>query len=262
VKITAARLNFADALTKERFRQGLVDFFSRLLCTSQMRMSQQLERFVGLARSPQPWDVGNRVLYKLCKQSPDHSDENAVLAKIWLIGRAYAAAIERRRNKATDNESFYLRTVVPKIVNSDIDDWVAETRAKPRCFSTMVATHGRVTSLFQRISGLEKRSLASKYLHFHLPTIFFIYDARAIEGIRLIKLPKVKKRSLYPKQTDNEYRKFAEKCAALQSLVRQHLGVSLAPRQLDNLLLNAAAAKSSPPGQGRRRRHVSVSRMG
>jgi hypothetical protein len=225
-----------------------------VLCNVQMRMSRQLEQFVRLARSPQPWDVGNRVLYKLCKQLPDHSDEGAVLAKIWLIGRAYAAAIERRRNKAADNESFYLRTVVPTIVNSDIDDWVAETRAQPRCFSTMVATHGRVTSLFESISGLEKRSLASKYLHFHLPSVFFIYDARAIEGIRRIQLPKVKKHSFYPKQADNEYRKFAEKCAALQSLVRQNLGVSLTPRQLDNLLLNAAAAKSSPPRQGHKRR--------
>lgn len=206
-----------------------------------MRNSRRLELAVRSALKPQPWDVGNRVLYRLCKQFPNHSESSAVLAKIWLIGRAYAAAIERRRNKATGNDAFYLRTVVPKLLVSNIDIWIGETRANPRCFNTMVAAHGKVTRLFESISGLEKRSLASKYLHFHLPTVFFIYDARANEAIRRIGLPKVKNHAFYPKQADNEYRKFAEKCGALRSIVRHEFGVSLQPRQLDNLLLTLSS---------------------
>ena len=206
--------------------------------TGQVRTSRRLELAVRSALKPQPWDLGNKVLYRLCKQFPKHSESSAVLAKIWLIGRAYAAAIERRRNKATGNDAFYLQTLVPKLVNSNIDVWLGETRASPRSFSTMVTTHGRVTNLFESISGLEKRSLASKYLHFHLPNVFFIYDARANEAIRRIGLPKVKNHAFYPKQADNEYRKFAEKCGALRCLVKEQFGVSLRPRQLDNLLLN------------------------
>lgn len=209
--------------------------------TRQVRTSRRLELAIRSALKPQPWDLGNKVLYRLCKQFPKHSESSAVLAKIWLIGRAYAAAIERRRNKATGNDAFYLQTVVPKLVKSDIDIWIAEASARPRSFSTMVATHGRVTNLFESISGLEKRSLASKYLHFHLPSVFFIYDARANAAIRRIGLPKVKKHTCYPKQADNEYRKFAEKCAALRSIARQEFGVSLRPRQLDNLLLNLSS---------------------
>lgn len=56
-----------------------------------------------------PWDLGNQVLYDLCRQYPGHTDEQAVIAKIWLIGRTYAAAIERRWTKSElTGDRFYL----------------------------------------------------------------------------------------------------------------------------------------------------------
>lgn len=39
--------------------------------------------------------------------------------------------------------------------------------------------HKFLTDLFYELTGLNKRSLASKYLHFHCPDLFFIYDSRA-----------------------------------------------------------------------------------
>jgi len=38
--------------------------------------------------------------------------------------------------------------------------------------------------LFSKISGLNKRSLASKYLHFHVPELFYISDSRAYDAMR------------------------------------------------------------------------------
>lgn len=49
-----------------------------------------------------PWDLGNQVLYDVCRQNPDHTDEQAIIAKILLIGRTYAAAIERRGQNRID----------------------------------------------------------------------------------------------------------------------------------------------------------------
>ena len=56
----------------------------------------------------------------------------------------------------------------------------------PESFENSSEAHARTTELFTKIRGLEKRSLASKYLHFHVPGLFFIYDARAIAGMRKV----------------------------------------------------------------------------
>jgi len=192
--------------------------------------------------SPTPWDTSNRILYDLCREHPAHRDQGEILAKVLLIGRVYAAAIERRRNKDDDHENdrFYIDTVAPAIRASAIDDWLQQARdATPVTLDglhAMVEVHGKVTSLFSEISDLEKRSLASKYLHFHVPRLFFIYDSRAVEAMREFSdvLPRA---SRSEGNGDNEYRKFAEKAAALIQLCEREYGLSLLPRQVDNLLL-------------------------
>ena len=79
------------------------------------------------------WDLGNKVLYDLCSCHPHHKTDEEIIAKVWLIGRSYAAAIERRKNKTTDSEGdfFYEETVAPKIKNSEIDKWFEEIRTNP-----------------------------------------------------------------------------------------------------------------------------------
>ncbi|MGQ0578153.1 MAG: hypothetical protein ACT4PQ_04490, partial [Betaproteobacteria bacterium] len=89
---------------------------------------------------------------------------------------------------------------------------------------------------FSEISDLEKRSLASKYLHFHVPKLFFIYDSRAVEAMREFSdvLPRAGRTD---GTGDNEYRKFAEKCSALGAHCTNEFGLCPLPRQIDNLLL-------------------------
>lgn len=187
-----------------------------------------------------PWDLSNKVLYDLCRAHPTHRDTEAILAKILLIGRVYAAAIERRRNKKGDNDDFYIDVVAPTLQESAIDSWIAEARAaKPgtaTALDVLVKVHGLTTELFSNISGLEKRSLASKYLHFHVPKLFYIYDSRAAKALREFStiLPRA---SRWSGQWDNEYRKFAEKCDHLRALCEKKYSLRLLPRQIDNLLL-------------------------
>ena len=64
------------------------------------------------------WNFGNGVLYKLCAENFYHTKDEHILAKVWLIGRAYAAAIERRRIKEAINDDFYIDKVVPTFKNS------------------------------------------------------------------------------------------------------------------------------------------------
>lgn len=198
------------------------------------------------AKGPSPWDLGNNVLYDLCRAHPGHSSEPAVIAKIWLIGRSYAAAIERRRNKTDENDDFYVEVVAPRVKNSGIDLWLQELEAiaapTDATSHQVVQVHGRVTALFDQITGLEKRSLASKYLHFHLPHLFFIYDARAVNGLQRLQQLVGRASSASIEGGDNEYRKFFEKCLRLQAHIKQRFEVSMNPREIDKLLLQVSAS--------------------
>ena len=69
------------------------------------------------AMRPSAWDFNNRVLYDLCRNHPGHDDDSVIIAKMLLIGRAYSAAIERRKNKkqGEDTDSLYVERVGPML---------------------------------------------------------------------------------------------------------------------------------------------------
>ncbi len=57
------------------------------------------------------WDYGNNILYSMCKKAPNHKQIDQIVAKIWLIGRSYSAAIERRKVINQESDSFYVDEV-------------------------------------------------------------------------------------------------------------------------------------------------------
>ena len=182
---------------------------------------------------PEEGGFGNHILYKMCEQSPLHDNPDIIKGKIFLIGRTYAAAIER---KAGGGENFIENEVLPAILESDIDSWIKSilhiNTVTQENHSEILDVHHKVTQLFKRITGLEKRSLASKYLHFHQPNAFFIYDSLATKSIR--KKLANRSRITYTKGFDDEYAKFVARCLRY---VDEH-SKQLTPRQLDMLLLN------------------------
>jgi hypothetical protein len=212
--------------------------------------AENLRTLIAKARAPSPWDLSNEVLYSLCRNHPGHTDPNVVIAKLLIIGRVYATAIERRRSKYREDDDFYVKRVAPRICRSPIDAWLEEARclgpASAQSFQCLVKIHDRTTQLFKEISGLEKRSLASKYLHFHVPELFFIYDSRASKGMSALGSI-VARASKSVGTGDNDYRKFVEKCICLKNYCVRHFRVALSPRQLDTLLLAAQTnAKPNP----------------
>lgn len=194
--------------------------------------------FIQQAVSETAWDFGNRVLYDLCAANPGHARDDIIIAKVWLIGRSYAAAIERRPiADGAIGDAFYETVVAPKIRCSDIDNWFRELGT---CSNTDVGLilemHTRVMRLFNEISGLEKRSLASKYLHFHFPERFYIYDGRANDAIK--KLTKRPGKNLPPlRGYDNEYARFFVRCQNLNEQMASLVGRHLLPREFDKVLL-------------------------
>ena len=187
------------------------------------------------------WEFMNKILYDMCSKYPTHTDTSIVMAKICLIGRSYSASIERRKTKpkTEDSDDFYEQKVAPKIMKSDIDKWLSSLKKykkiRQECLPEILKTHFNVMKIFNKISGLNKRSLASKYLHFHLPKLLYIYDSRAIKGLRSI-LPRQKAINMLTGY-DDEYSKFCYKLFSLQKQIENKHHKKLSTRQLDRLLL-------------------------
>jgi hypothetical protein len=121
----------------------------------------------------------------MCADHPDHRDENAIRAKVVIIGRAYAAGLERHvkgipivtetlraSSGWLDNELRRLRT------------WDPQPIPTLERINTIAAVHGRLQRALGKVTrkGHNVRSFVSKYLHFHarVVPIFDQYAAAAL----------------------------------------------------------------------------------
>ncbi len=203
------------------------------------------------ARQKNVWDFGNAILYKLCKDNFNHDLDDHILTKVLFIGRIYAAAVERRKNKSNDiNDNFYTDKVAPTFRESKLDNKLSDLKsAKPdkvENIKSVLQTHYYLTSMLKEITALDKRSFSSKYLHFHLPDLFYIYDSRAVTALRQFtsQVPKDLKHILVLDNIDNEYAKFYCKCFDLKRQIKTQFKIDLTHRQLDNLLIEVANKQS------------------
>lgn len=202
---------------------------------------------VAEAKNHQPWDFGNDILYKMCKEHFYHNQDDIILTKVLFIGRIYAAAVERRKNKEDKiNDDFYLDVVVPTFKNSELDDRLSAlysiNESRLDDLPLILQTHYYLTSTLNQITGLDKRSFSSKYLHFHLPNLYFIYDSRAMSGLRsfISRFPKDYARLTYLNNVDEEYAKFFCKCYEIKRQTESNFNTKLTNRQFDNILIDIA----------------------
>lgn len=196
-----------------------------------------------ISTSDEKWEYGNGILYNMCKDNPLHNDEHVIVGKIWLIGRSYAAAIERRKNADVNNDDFYYDVVAPKVlsIGKELDSKLAKLNNSKGLIiddiEDVLSTHKFLMDAFYDITGLEKRSLASKYLHFHCPDKFFIYDSRARSDInKFVKKPDkhmLAGLELY----DPEYADFVCRMLELQEYLDGVTGLLESPRRMDSFLL-------------------------
>lgn len=189
------------------------------------------------------WTFGNGVLYRMCEEHPYHNDAEVIAGKIMVIGRVYAAAIERRRNATEAGDDFYYDVVAPKMLEAgpELDrrlDLLRESHnSVQENAEHVISTHKFLMDIFHELTGLEKRSLASKYLHFHCPEMFFIYDSRAKAGIsKIVKRPDTHILNGISNY-DPEYGDYFCRMAELQSYIQEKFGRYESPRQLDSFLL-------------------------
>lgn len=192
-------------------------------------------------------DLANSILYKMVEDYQSNADIDSVVAKIWLIGRSYSASVERRKNKSkTSNGDFYYDYVGPAICRSNIDSKISalrsETTITENTITEVCELHKCLMDILQKQTEMDKRSLASKYLHFHLPGIVFIYDSRVQSVIS--SFVDGKGRIGIPPNVDEIYYRYCLKAFEVYKNVNsdpRFTGMCL-PRIVDNVLLAYASS--------------------
>lgn len=189
------------------------------------------------------WYVSNNVLYEMCMKYPAHKDVSEVVAKIFLIGRSYAASIER-----TENANVYEKKI-PELVSKhgkEIDSALLECNKSN--LQQIFKTYDLILRSFHEVSGKWNRSLASKYLHFHKPENFYLMDSRAKKGLSKIltiypvaaKIKNEEKRQYSVSKESSEYMNFYLKCQMCKKELEKEFNCKLSTRGFDQLLLTIA----------------------
>ncbi len=143
------------------------------------------------------WYKGNQILYDLCRENPRHDDLQMTVAKSWLIGRTYSVALERRYKSVSGGRNTEIWMVYKDFHNvwqdSDLQARLDKEIAKKTILSfnnlgdihETLKLHKDLTNSIRGFSG-QGISFSSKYLHFHVPQRFPIYDQ--ISKVELKKL--------------------------------------------------------------------------
>ena len=88
---------------------------------------------------------------------------------------------------------FYIEHVTRVLRQSKLDETLKALKRIKQLDESSIGevldAHGYLVTVFEELTDKGKRSLASKYLHFHCPHLFFIYDSRAMAGIRRLAIP-------------------------------------------------------------------------
>ena len=185
--------------------------------------------------------LGKELLYDMCKKHPLHVVGDDIYSKVLLIGRTLAAAIERGGKGEGDTRTFYWKKVVPAFTKNAkaIDGGIAELNGAKGGFVENVekalALHKTLLDVIKGVTGVNKRSLASKYLHFHCPSQVLIYDSRACDTARrLVHNPKVPPEW---KKYDGKYATFVARVLVIADTIKKETGKRVTPRDIDDFLL-------------------------
>jgi hypothetical protein len=180
---------------------------------------------------------GNEVLYRMCRERPLHDDMDTIQSKIVLIGRITGASLERGVRPG-----LRMSEVAQTISRSDLDQHIERLNALDRPtddnLSVLLEAHQYLTDLLESITGVRKRVLASKYLHFHAPQAVFIFDSKADLMLRR-QMPKRNHPIKFLGVYDKKFEAFALRCIYYRDHVLEPaLGACATPRKIDMQLLS------------------------
>lgn len=185
--------------------------------------------FITDALSQSVLDPKVRVLYDLCFMCRHHLRDEIVADKLRLIRRLYSDTLAR------PGKAFSAEAAAHNLTQSPVDHWFgALSTAEELDSGLLLELHKRLMGVFDDISEEEARSLASKYLHFHFPELFYVYDTRIATALSLLMEGDCGFLALA--EFDPAYGRFHACCRKLTNIMLPQVGRRLSPRELDRVL--------------------------
>ena len=213
------------------------------LAIDEKKVKRAVDYYCKEIASSTKWVLANSILYDLCDKYHFHNNPDEIVTKIWLIGRSYAAAIERNKKAKNNSGEYYYSTVSPVIIQhgKEIDSMIEKLNSIERItldnIQTLLSAQGFLTRVFFSITDQEKRSLASKYLHFHSPQSVFIYDSVAHKTLGKLVKGNLQSSDFDGDSVDIEYAKYCIRALKLRDYIQAKYNLDLSMRQIDSLLL-------------------------
>lgn len=188
------------------------------------------------------WGLVDEVLYSLCREYPGHDDLRAVTAKLALVGRVYAAGLERLITPPPGQQAIVIIAGHVLRNGGEVDSILRalDPAGEPLdrvSMASIVEQHGRLTQLLQKAAtdGKAPRSFASKYLHFHRPVVP-IYDEYARQKInRLVRWESSYEPFPLPPHGDLDYWRYSVRFFRIYNACRQ-AGIDATVKELDAFL--------------------------
>lgn len=188
----------------------------------------------------------NKALYSFVQENPSHTDHAQVASKALVIGRSLAASVERRTKGDEDGYEgstggFYAR-LAKSVCASDVGLEasflpVGERLAGSIC-TAVNKVHSRLCEAISKVTNKDASSFASKYLHFHYPTLFPMVDSRAREALKWIADEEGLVFAPTTAGMSKNYATYVDFYIGVRSLFEEELGRPISLRQMDNILLN------------------------
>jgi hypothetical protein len=185
--------------------------------------------FITDALSRSILDPKVRALDELCFISRHHLRDEVVADKLRLIARLHDDGMVWR------GQGLSAEDAACRLSHSQVDRWFGALATAERLDTgLLLELHKRLMGVFAELGEDAARGLASRYLHFHFPELFPIYDSRIAAAIGLLVRGDCGFLSLA--EFDPVYGRFHACCRKLTERIAPLLGRRLSPRELDHVL--------------------------
>jgi hypothetical protein len=169
-----------------------------------------------------------RALYELCFMHRHHFRDDIVADKLRMLVRLCA-------ERGIMMRDFSPEYVAHRLGRAEVDRWFGGlATAEKLDVALLLEVHKHMMRVLDDLSEPEARSLASKYLHFHFPELFFVFDSR-VEAAAMT-LGEGECGYLALTEHDPIYGRFYACARKMVEKMTPLVGRRLSPRELDRVL--------------------------
>jgi hypothetical protein len=169
-----------------------------------------------------------RALYELCFMHRHHLRDDIVADKLRMLVRLCA-------ERGIVMDDFSPEYAAHRLGRADVDRWFGGlATAEKLDVALLLEVHKHMMRVFDDLGEVEARSLASKYLHFHFPELFFVFDSRVEAAAIALGEGECGYLALY--EHDPVYGRYYACARKLVDKMAPLVGRRLSPRELDRVL--------------------------